>query len=83
MTSNFFINNLLTYRDQNLRGASALAGLLRFYAVCGIGAVANVGVASYLFGADQIWWVASIAEIIVGTAFNYTMSSLFVWRRGL
>lgn len=82
MTSNFIVNNLFTYRDMKLRGRAALGGLLRFYAVCGLGAVANVGVASFLFSAqDQSWWLASLAGIIVGTAFNYTMSSIFVWRR--
>lgn len=82
MTSNFAINNLLTYRDMMLRGRSALTGLLRFYAVCSIGAVANIGVASYLFeSADSTWWVAGLAGIIVGTAFNYTMSSIFIWGR--
>jgi len=81
MTSNFFVNNVLTYRDMKLRGLPALFGLLRFYAVCGVGAVANVGVASYLFDLDRTWWLASLAGIIVGTAFNFTMSSIFVWTK--
>jgi dolichol-phosphate mannosyltransferase len=80
MTSNFFVNNLFTYRDKRLRGLSMIYGLLLFYAVCGIGAFANVGVASFIFAEDHTWWVASIMGIIVGTAFNYTMSSIFVWR---
>jgi dolichol-phosphate mannosyltransferase len=81
MTSNFAINNLFTYRDMMLRGGAALTGLLRFYAVCSIGVIANVGVASYLFESDRTWWVASLAGIVVGTAFNYTMSSIFIWGR--
>jgi dolichol-phosphate mannosyltransferase len=83
MTSNFAINNLFTYRDMMLRGAAALTGLLRFYAVCSIGVIANVGVASYLFESDRTWWVASLAGIVVGTAFNYMMSSIFIWGRRL
>jgi dolichol-phosphate mannosyltransferase len=80
MTSNFLVNNLLTYRDMQLRGLSAFTGLLKFYAVCGIGAVANVGVATWLFGLDEAWWIAGLAGIIMGSVFNYTVSSIFVWR---
>lgn len=81
MTSNFLVNNLLTYSDMKLRGVSALTGLLKFYAVCGIGALANIGVASWLFVSNENWWVAGIAGMIVGAIFNYTMSSIFVWRQ--
>src|SRR4029077_19788628 len=42
MTSNFFLNNLFTYRDKRLYGGALVTGLLSFYAVCGIGAAANV-----------------------------------------
>jgi len=44
MTTNFFMNNITTYRDRALRGNEMLRGLLSFYAVCSIGAVANVSV---------------------------------------
>ena len=81
MTSNFVVNNVLTYSDMKLRGVAALAGLLKFYIVCGIGAVANIGVASWLFNANDNWWLAGIIGVIVGATFNYTMSSIFVWRQ--
>jgi dolichol-phosphate mannosyltransferase len=81
MTSNFFINNLLTYSDAKLRGARAVIGLAKFYAVCGIGAAANVGVATWLFGLNSTWWLAGIAGIVMSSVWNYTMSSLFIWRR--
>jgi len=45
MTSNFLLNNFLTYRDQRLKGAALLRGLLAFYGVCSVGLFANVGVA--------------------------------------
>jgi dolichol-phosphate mannosyltransferase len=45
MTSNFILNNFLTYRDQRLRGFAILRGLLLFYLVCGVGLAAKVGVA--------------------------------------
>jgi len=80
MTSNFFLNNILTYRDQRLRGWRMLRGLLTFYAICAIGATANVGIASYLFNANQTWWVAGVLGVIIGAVWNYAMSSIFTWR---
>ena len=81
MTSNFLVNNLLTYSDMKLRGMAALGGLLKFYVVCGVGALANIGVASWLFVSNESWLIAGIAGVIVGATFNYTMSSIFVWRQ--
>lgn len=79
MSSNFLLNNLLTYRDMKLRGARFVAGLLKFYLVCSVGAVANVGFADWVFARHQSWWVSAIAGILVGSIFNYGMSSSFVW----
>ena len=81
MTWNFIINNVLTYSDAKLRGWRALTGLLQFYAVCGVGAVANVGIAKWLFDLDNAWWLAALAGILMGSVWNYAMSSLLVWRR--
>ena len=81
MTFNFFLNNLFTYRDQRLRGWKLARGLISFYLICGIGAVANVGIATYIFSADQTWWVAGIAGVIVGSVWNYAVSSVFTWHR--
>jgi dolichol-phosphate mannosyltransferase len=44
MTGNFWLNNLFTDRDRRLRGLALATGLLYFYAVCGLGAAANVGI---------------------------------------
>jgi dolichol-phosphate mannosyltransferase len=63
MTSNFFLNNLFTYRNQRLRKWQLIRGLLSFYLICSIGAVANVGFAAYVFRADQAWWIAGIAGV--------------------
>jgi dolichol-phosphate mannosyltransferase len=80
MTSNFFLNNLFTYRDMRIKGWRILRGLLSFYGVCALGAVGNVGIASYVFAADQRWWVAGIAGVLVGAVWNYAVSSVFTWR---
>ena len=82
MTSNFFINNSITYRDAKLHGFGPLArGLLYFYMVCLIGAVANVGVATWLFNLYPAATLAALAGVLMGSVWNYTLSSLFVWRK--
>jgi dolichol-phosphate mannosyltransferase len=82
MTGNFLLNNLFTYRDRRLRGWRILTGLLSFYAVCGVGAAANVGVAFELFGAGHAWWLAGLGGAAVGVVWNYAVSSLITWRSG-
>jgi dolichol-phosphate mannosyltransferase len=80
MTWNFFMNNQLTYRDRRLKGVAALAGLLSFYAVCSVGAIANVGVASWVYSGLPTWWLAGTAGALMGAVFNYATSSVFTWR---
>lgn len=80
MTSNFFLNNLFTYRDQRLKGWRLFRGLVSFYLICSVGAVANVGIAAYVFAADQVWWVAGIAGVVIGSVWNYAVSSVFTWK---
>jgi len=80
MTTNFFLNNQLTYRDRRLGGWKALRGLLSFYLVCSVGVVANVGVAGVVHGYDQVWWVAGIAGAVVGAVWNYVASAAVTWR---
>jgi dolichol-phosphate mannosyltransferase len=80
MSLNFYLNNAFTYRDRQLRGWKLFYGLLSFYAICGIGAVGNVGIASYIFRTDQIWWLAGLIGAVVGSVWNYAISSVFTWR---
>src|SRR5260370_412699 len=82
MTGNFCLNNLFTYRDKRLRGGTLVTGLSSFYAVCGIGAAANVGIASHLFDANRSWWLAGLGGAAIGAVWNYAMSSVFIWRSG-
>jgi dolichol-phosphate mannosyltransferase len=79
MISNFFLNNALTYRDQRLKGWSMVAGLLKFMAACSIGAVANVGVATYIHSGSVNWLVSGLAGILVGTIWNYGATAYLVW----
>lgn len=82
MTVNFFVNNLFTYRDMRLRGWRLWSGLLRFYAVCAVGAAANVGVAQFLYGREGAAWpLAALAGILVGAVWNYAASAVLTWSR--
>jgi dolichol-phosphate mannosyltransferase len=89
MTSNFFLNNVFTYRDQRLKGWRLWRGLFSFYVICSLGAIANVGFAAFVFGGDAHWlagiagipWLASVAGVIVGSVWNYAVSSVFTWKR--
>ena len=81
MTSNFFLNNAFTYRDQRLTGGAALKGLLLFYVICAAGAVSNIGVANWLYTNKPIWWLAGLLGSFVGAVWNYAVSSTVVWRQ--
>jgi dolichol-phosphate mannosyltransferase len=75
MTSNFFVNNRITYREQKIEGSIAiLRGLILLYAVCALGAVANVGIGSSVFDRTYFWWLAGLADLIIGSVWNYTLT---------
>jgi len=81
MTFNFTLNNLITYRDQRLRGWAWLRGLASFCTVCAVGAVANVGIAASIYSQQQVWWLAGLAGAVVGAVWNYALSAFFTWKR--
>nr|WP_114228088.1 MULTISPECIES: glycosyltransferase family 2 protein [Sphingomonas] len=81
MTGNFLINNLITFRDRRLRGMRFWRGLLTFYAVGAIGAVANVGIGTVVYRLDGIWWLGGLAGVAVGLVWNYAASSALTWRK--
>jgi dolichol-phosphate mannosyltransferase len=81
MTSNFFLNNFFTYHDLRIRGRRILFGLMSFYCICAVGAVANIGISSYVYAANQTWWLAGLAGVALGAVWNYAVSSFFVWKR--
>lgn len=82
MTFNFFLNNALTYADKRLTGARALVkGWIKFGLTCSVGLLANVGVAAVLvrFGFHE--YPAALAGIVIGSVWNFALSSKFVWGR--
>ena len=81
IAQNFTVNNAITYRDQQLKGLRFIMGLVRFELICSISIIANVGVASLVYGDRGSWWVAGMAGAIMSVAWNYIMSAAFVWRQ--
>jgi dolichol-phosphate mannosyltransferase len=79
MTSNYLINNEVTYRDRRLRGGSLLIGYLRFCALCGVGLIANVAVADLAQRHLHLWWAAGFLGAVFGAVWNYVSTSLAVW----
>ena len=80
MTSNYFLNNSFTYRDQRIRGKKLFTGLLSFYLVCSVGALLNIGFAALLYEKSINWAIAGTAGALIGSIWNYALSSIFTWR---
>jgi dolichol-phosphate mannosyltransferase len=80
MVFNFQLNNVITYRDQRLKGPRLWRGLLLFMVVCSFGAIANVGIARMLYQQNTAWSVAGGLGAIIGVVWNYAVSSTLVWR---
>lgn len=81
MTMNYLFNNLFTYQDRRLHGWQALKGLGSFYLVCAVGAFANLQIASFLFDLAVPWWLAGLLGAVVGSVWNYTVTSWLTWSR--
>ena len=79
MTSNFFLNNAVTYGDQRLRGAALWRGLGSFYVACSIGAFINVAVADWLYEQSLAYWVAGLAGALIAALWNFFTTAAFTW----
>lgn len=80
IANNFFLNNMLTYRDRALKGRAFLKGLASFYLVCAFGAVLNIGLADLVYRLLPVVSLASIAGAVAGAAWNFVASAQFTWR---
>ncbi|HYH08646.1 MAG TPA: glycosyltransferase family 2 protein [Thermoanaerobaculia bacterium] len=81
MTSNFFLNNALTWRDHRLKGFAAVTGLLKFYAACSIGAFLNLQVATFAREHGAPWYLAGFAGLAVGSVWNFAVTAATTWKR--
>jgi dolichol-phosphate mannosyltransferase len=79
MTSNYFVNNTVTYRDRRLKGWRLATGYLRFCALCAVGLAANVAVGAELHAHGAGWALAGLAGAACGATWNYVSTYLGVW----
>jgi dolichol-phosphate mannosyltransferase len=79
MTTNYLINNEVTYSDRRLRGLALIGGYGRFCALCAVGLAANLAVADLAQRAFGVWWLSGLAGILMGAVWNYMSTSLAVW----
>jgi dolichol-phosphate mannosyltransferase len=79
MTGNFYFNNTITFHDRRLRGAGLLSGAVRFFLACSFAAWANVHCAHWLWKSGENVYVAGLAGILIGSAWNLSVSSRFTW----
>jgi dolichol-phosphate mannosyltransferase len=82
MTFNYFVNNLVTFRDLRLRGIALLGGLCTFYLACTLGVLVNVSFADRLLAAGLPWYLAGVSGLALSSIWNYGVSTVVTWRRG-
>ena len=79
-TSNYLINNSLTFRNNRLEGFLLLRGLIKFMIVISLPLFANIGLATIFYNninSNPI--LAQVAGIVVVFVWHYAASSRFVW----
>lgn len=82
MTSNFWINNRITFGNRRLRGLHFFVGLVSFYLICAFGLASNIGVAHMLFARHHYsWWFSGVAGAVASAVWNYAASSFITWGR--
>ena len=80
MTFNFILNNELTYSDKRLRGAGPIMrGWAQFALTCSLGLLTNIGSAAVLKTIGFPAVIAVIVGIVLGSVWNFALSSRFVW----
>ena len=79
-SSNYLINNSLTFRTNRLRNRGLIIGLFKFLLVSSLPIVANIGLATSFFNYISPNIIFSqLAGIIVVYIWNYAASSRLVW----
>jgi dolichol-phosphate mannosyltransferase len=82
MTSNFFLNNALTFRQARLTGQAALRGLGVFYASCLAGGVLNEATAGAAHRLGAAWTPAALCGLLAGALCNYALATRLTWGVG-
>ena len=79
-SSNYLINNFLTFRGLRLKNWDLVKGLLKFLIVASLPVMANIGLATSFYNyITPSELLAQVAGILVVFIWNYAASSRFVW----
>lgn len=79
-SSNYLINNALTFRSNRLTNSALAKGLCKFLIVSSFPVIANIGIATtFNTHISSNIALAQTVGIIVAFAWNYVASSKFVW----
>jgi dolichol-phosphate mannosyltransferase len=81
MTFNFFLNNLVTFRDRRLKGIALIRGMLIFYAACTLGVLINLSFSHRLLVAGLPWYLAGLSGLAISAVWNYGVNTVVTWRR--
>jgi dolichol-phosphate mannosyltransferase len=81
MMFNFFLNNMVTFRDRRLKGSALVRGIFVFYAACTVGVLINLSFADRLLAAGLPWYSAGISGVAISSVWNYGVNTIVTWRR--
>ena len=79
MTSNFVINNAVTYFDRRKKGLALLTAYVRFCLLCSAGLFVNVAVAAFLNDRIHMPGASQVTGAAFGAVWNYVTTALAVW----
>ncbi len=77
---NFWLNNIITFRERRFRGVRLLRGLAIYYLGCSAGVLINLAVARFGANAGAPWYLAGTFGFAVSAVWNYWVGSVFTWR---
>jgi dolichol-phosphate mannosyltransferase len=82
IATNFRLRTL-AHRDRRPKGISWWSALLSHALLCGVGAVANVGVAEVVYDRDVWWPLAALAGMAVSAVWNNASAVPYTWQSRL
>ena len=80
LTSNYFLNNYLTFNNLHKAWVSKALGLMKYSFFNSISLVATIGVAAYLYLDDFSVAISTILGIAAGLLLNYFLSRNIVFK---
>ena len=80
LTSNYFLNNFLTFNNLHYTWYQRLKGLLRYAVVNSLSIFANIGIAAQLYSEEFSILISTFAGIFAGLILNYLLSKNLVFK---